>query len=858
MAENTVSPVNDSLPVSSSSSKKRKRDKYVAVACTECQRRKVKCNGLNKCVRCSRMNLHCIYDTDSRKKSKNPEPHPLGWTDINTQAFGTDNTVNSTTEASSSGKPTIHKSLVNNLLNSAENSPSAKEPMMVKISSPSSFSPSSSVSYTPRSILSPSGATNSIVSDGNGGAKGTGEYNGFTSSSYPFKEANVISNRMDNDECSNSDEDEAEGPISLHSSESISEEGAKPKFLLLEYEDAKHLMEVYEAEINSMYPIFEVGELGKLYEDSFRIFSETGSIDTIATNDIDVLKILLAIATCIVESHIDEGKQMYEEVLKTMDRKTVAAKASMSTLVSLWLIHQYQFHSDMESLACRTISFAAVMALELGLHLSETLDEMFTNEVEREQCRVLFWSLYIVDRRMSISVGRPYIFHDEDIDQKMPKYINIGGELGEESRYRYMYLNSMIDYSRIVGKVWYVLSNFKPGKDISINIADIDYIEYLIGQWQNSLSLEMRLPPPNSSYIPPQATPPLHSRKLQTILYLRRNLMYLHILRPILFSSRTIADNMPYAMRAVDVALDSIKELSRLHFETDLYKSCQIHYNYFLVSALGVLFSAIIHAPAIFSAKCKAEFNTALYLIKLLSKFSRIGWRLWTSVKRIRNVVDSVGASSQGGPLLKTSYVNNNDNIVPESSHRVSVSSMSDNIAFSADTNRTPDATEKPSCTALLSADVKPERHINLDRPDEQPPGGDKNGSIDAAQLSTEISQLLYLMVGEKETPTVLRNPISDNNNMSNNSNGHSYVPNQNYVEPYGKSRPTNNYGIEKKLRMNIMPEPLGPLLHNRHGVKNAYGPENQVRDCRGTQVQAGTVTPSVDTELFKLLESLF
>ena len=38
-----------------------KRNRYISIACNECKRRKIKCNGQTPCQRCGNLNLECIY-----------------------------------------------------------------------------------------------------------------------------------------------------------------------------------------------------------------------------------------------------------------------------------------------------------------------------------------------------------------------------------------------------------------------------------------------------------------------------------------------------------------------------------------------------------------------------------------------------------------------------------------------------------------------------------------------------------------------------------------------------------------------------------------------------------------------------
>lgn len=50
---------------SKSGVKRRTRNRYISVACNECKRRKIKCNGRDKCERCSKLGLDCVYASNS-------------------------------------------------------------------------------------------------------------------------------------------------------------------------------------------------------------------------------------------------------------------------------------------------------------------------------------------------------------------------------------------------------------------------------------------------------------------------------------------------------------------------------------------------------------------------------------------------------------------------------------------------------------------------------------------------------------------------------------------------------------------------------------------------------------------------
>ncbi|PHH91285.1 hypothetical protein CDD83_1050 [Cordyceps sp. RAO-2017] len=51
----------DDGPGSGQKQTRSKRNRYISIACNECKRRKIKCNGETPCQRCGNLNLACLY-----------------------------------------------------------------------------------------------------------------------------------------------------------------------------------------------------------------------------------------------------------------------------------------------------------------------------------------------------------------------------------------------------------------------------------------------------------------------------------------------------------------------------------------------------------------------------------------------------------------------------------------------------------------------------------------------------------------------------------------------------------------------------------------------------------------------------
>jgi hypothetical protein len=60
------------------------------------------------------------------------------------------------------------------------------------------------------------------------------------------------------------------------------------------------------------------------------------------------------------------------------------------------------------------VGTAARLAIGMGLHCDQTLQGLPNDQVERR--KRLFFSVYMMDRLVSITLGRPFAIHEDDID----------------------------------------------------------------------------------------------------------------------------------------------------------------------------------------------------------------------------------------------------------------------------------------------------------------------------------------------------------------------------------------------------------------------------------------------------------
>lgn len=197
----------------------------------------------------------------------------------------------------------------------------------------------------------------------------------------------------------------------------------------------------------------------------------------------------------------------------------------------------------------------------------------------------------------------------------------------------------MISYSIIGSKVWKSVADVASQE--KINKEDMSFLDFQVLNWHRSIPESLKFTHPESGR---NIEPPARVfHRLQVVLYLRANQMRILIYRPVLHTATTIMEHLDFAHVVVKVAKDTVRILTYINQTSDIYQSQQTMYNYFLISALAVLFLAVAHAPAEFSQTSRDEFYMALELVRGLSSTSYVSKRLWKTIKALKEVGPSLG-----------------------------------------------------------------------------------------------------------------------------------------------------------------------------------------------------------------------
>ncbi|EXJ79177.1 hypothetical protein A1O3_08678 [Capronia epimyces CBS 606.96] len=152
----------------------------------------------------------------------------------------------------------------------------------------------------------------------------------------------------------------------------------------------------------------------------------------------------------------------------------------------LGLLSPYLQNLNRKDAAFLYIGLALRMAISLGLH--QEVDDPGMDVVEREHRRRVWWSVYSMDRILSVKSGNPVSIHDEDIDIALPS--PIPGVEPEFSPPRVMAHYTQL--SRILGRIGEGIYRKKSKSGTSL-LASVQSIMNDLSNWLKHVPPELRI-----------------------------------------------------------------------------------------------------------------------------------------------------------------------------------------------------------------------------------------------------------------------------------------------------------------------------------------------------------------------------
>ncbi|KAH8704226.1 fungal-specific transcription factor domain-containing protein [Talaromyces proteolyticus] len=578
---------------------KGRRNPYTQIACEECRRRKIKCNGDKPCRRCGNLKLNCHYFANI----KAPEQIVLSHSE--------DRDVAALKLQISSLQVELQSVLAQVRLSKHGRSPGSDD-----------------ANSPPESALKQSSSISISNTDANDTLRHRDcLYHGPASAVFPY---DIVRNNLQSMGIMDSPASASNALEFYSANELKTTQKEQDPLRLLSRGEALHLCELFAEEANIMYPFLDMDKLKSQIE---IIFSNTHSKVTIPTqkyeglsvDELDVVILMLAVSLVIESGGESEvGRSLF---LFTKDRlkNKIWSPITLTGIKSLVLAGRYYFYSyEDERQAWRTIGIAARQCLELGLHRTEAYSTMSPEDAD--SARILFWSIFTLDRRWSFGTGLPFAIQEEDIDSSLP-----------EPDATCFYLKTMIPYCRIGSRVWF--SGLGTGNLSKLRADSMKQLDLQVLEWQKHIPEILQCPNPYST--DSDKRPGL--RNLQVQIYVRTNIMRVLVYRPVLYSAQNIAENKKLADLCLYLAKDTIRVLYQMNKINGIYDTRQALFSFFILSSFAVILLACFHAPADFCACVQEEVSMALELIRGLDAKSRVAKRLWKVIEDLRDVGEGLG-----------------------------------------------------------------------------------------------------------------------------------------------------------------------------------------------------------------------
>ncbi|KAF4547703.1 Fungal specific transcription factor domain-containing protein 4 [Elsinoe fawcettii] len=324
----------------------------------------------------------------------------------------------------------------------------------------------------------------------------------------------------------------------------------------------KILLETFFSQVHVLYPFLHPPSVWSTF-DQLWDHPELWTFDTSLLPDLTKLKLALllfclAIGRCTNSSRVDGSKgkdgagwNLYTVGLSLMEKQlnvNITGPRSLINLQVLVIMVVYLFRLDATQQAARILAMVISEAQSIGLHRRKTLTEV--SVFHAELSRRLWWSAYVLDRRIALETGRPLIIQDSAVDaelaspvsdeyltncesnvqsEEMTQDWSVNAQSGAETS-AIPYLNTMVRISRIVAVVWDTVYGTNTAFPTP-TFAMINYTEALL--------LKVQVDLPRNLQFEPHAS---HSRQVEgrtkwqyqqaILLYLRSLFLRILIRRP--------------------------------------------------------------------------------------------------------------------------------------------------------------------------------------------------------------------------------------------------------------------------------------------------------------------------------------
>ncbi|KAF3065672.1 hypothetical protein CFAM422_009540 [Trichoderma lentiforme] len=624
---------------------RKRRARYALRACCECKRRKVRCDGHLPCEHCRSRSIQCIYDTDPNLLTN------CACDALNQQKDCTEHNSNSTEDTSEIGR----------LARLVENMQSQINVLIELNKGPSHGQgghPSSTVdTKSPTSSSCSVRSCSESTCEQDSAKHSSPRYWGATSSDYtlnvvrfcirPVESHMTSSCRHQKIACYSPDPapDNYEGveePSGLRKRTSPCFCSDCTRCLRkLGKIRALQLIDVYQEVIGHLHPVVDIEQQKSQVNTIYALLEsaqETSSTHPdIEQDSLDITKIVLSIALLAQTTGQSKiASALYNSVQnRIQDAMTSDTKNIQSVVLTLLAAIYHFFHDDVQ-LAWRMGGISGRMAMELGLHHRDARQRAEDESSDHGMITNILWSIVILDRLWSCSIGLPQNFQDADFAKSLPEPVEAP------------YLKAMVPYASFTPRLWDHNSRLLTADALEDeDLFDVTNIQ--IDQWKERYLTGL-------SFVHPKGRlANSRPQSLSALLYLRANQLRGLVITSYFLSCSRLIGKKQMAQSGAEIACDTITVLWDLHQTTDIYHKQHPFFQHFLASSVALLFLVMMHESdseensitsigerfdlKIFNTSISRAFNLA----EAYSDASSASERLWNRMKSVRERLSRLG-----------------------------------------------------------------------------------------------------------------------------------------------------------------------------------------------------------------------
>ncbi|EXM18920.1 hypothetical protein V3481_016450 [Fusarium oxysporum f. sp. vasinfectum] len=450
--------------------------------------------------------------------------------------------------------------------------------------------------------------------------------------------------------------------------------------VMTDEKQCRYHLQVFMDEVHPMYPVVHPPAVWDIFNEMWQHPAISSSVESAQSEQLRVSVALvcfcLALGRCSMSARMSDrsgvessGWSLYSVGMSLLGDLLETSNTAIKSLLMLQVLIVriiYMFRLDANQKAARVHALSVSVAQTIGLHRQSTIEGMpaYYNQLYSRA----WWSLYLLDRRLALESGKPYLIQDSNVDTALPldlsdewmtrfasrkeKIADLQHEIVVEaardsSPSCIPYVIAMVRYCRIAGKTWEVLYGVK--SSTASMPAMIQYVDTAIGKLLNTIPtcLKYDLDAPYEA----QFSTRTRWQVKQTFLF-NNCCTYLRLLirRPLLPSSSTIyhteEDDLESSIECASLAARILTTHQNIQDDGLKYSFALSHY---VTSCALVMVGLVSREPG-----SKRRYGALiLAATQCLNEYCQ---RIWVSgkmmrcVSRLSRLVGRVLASdSQGG-----------------------------------------------------------------------------------------------------------------------------------------------------------------------------------------------------------------